>query len=93
MLSGLFAQLPVGAVFGVIVVFILQSNLIGLGNVTSDSKTVMANAVVAFIAGFSEPFALRTVERVASLGGGTEPTSLGGGTEPTNGNAIHRSTG
>jgi len=71
--SGLYAQLLVGAVFGVIVVFILQSGLVNFGDITFNAKSVVDNAAAAFVAGFSEPFALRTVERVGRVGGGAPP--------------------
>lgn len=76
--SGLFAQLLVGAVFGVVIVFILESGLVGIGDLTFNPKTVVANAAVAFVAGFSEPFALRTVERVAAVGAATDTSEAGG---------------
>lgn len=55
----------VGAVSGLIILLVLQSGAIALGN--SDSSSWASQALFAFAAGFSEPFFLGVVEKVAVL--------------------------
>jgi hypothetical protein len=59
-------QIPLGAVAGLFLWIVLES---GLVEVSGDSDWAVAGAV-AFVAGFSEPFLLKTVERIT--GAGTE---------------------
>jgi hypothetical protein len=54
-------QIPLGAVAGLFLWIVLESGLI---EVSGDSDWAVAGAV-AFVAGFSEPFLLKTVERIA----------------------------
>lgn len=55
----------VGAVSGLVILLVLQSGAIALGN--GDSTSWAAQALFAFAAGFSEPFFLGVVEKVAVL--------------------------
>jgi hypothetical protein len=61
-----FAQPFVGAATGLVVYLILQTGIVHLGDV--DTKTIGASAqgLVAFLAGFSEPFFLGTVQRLST---------------------------
>jgi hypothetical protein len=71
--DGLLAQLLVGASTAVVVVLFLQGGLITIGELEFDSLQQQASG--AFLAGFSEPWFLRTIERAGTLG-----TAPGGGT-------------
>ena len=64
--DALAAQLLVGASTAVFVYFILASDVVEFGSV--DFDTDEAQAVVGFLAGFSEPWVLRTIERASKLG-------------------------
>jgi hypothetical protein len=60
--SAFALQPPLGAAAGVVVWIVLLSGLLGVADVGPDWAV---EAAVAFAAGFSEPFLLRTVERIA----------------------------
>lgn len=55
----------VGAVAGLVILLVLESGAVALGNGTSSSWA--AQALFAFTAGFSEPFFLGVVEKVAVI--------------------------
>ena len=55
----------VGAVAGLVILLVLESGAVALGNGTSSSWA--AQALFAFVAGFSEPFFLGVVEKVAVI--------------------------
>jgi len=61
-------QVPIGAVAGLFLWIVLESGLVEIADQGSDWAV---EAAVAFAAGFSEPFVLKTVERIA--GGGDSP--------------------
>jgi hypothetical protein len=67
-------QIPLGAVAGLFLWIVLES---GLVEVAGDSDWAVSGAV-AFVAGFSEPFLLKTVERIA---GGAEEEQKPAGEE------------
>ena len=54
-------QVPIGAVAGLFLWIVLESGLVEVGQGASDWAV---EAAVAFAAGFSEPFTLKTVERI-----------------------------
>ena len=58
-------QVPIGAVAGLFLWTVLESGLVEIAGQGADWAV---EAAVAFAAGFSEPFVLKTVERIA--GGG-----------------------
>jgi hypothetical protein len=60
------AQLLVGAATAVFVYLLFRSDIITFGNV--DLETDEARAAIAFLAGFSEPWVLRTIERATQVG-------------------------
>jgi hypothetical protein len=62
--SGIVAQVLVGAGAALFLMLILESGAMEFGSV----EPWAGQAVAGFVAGFSEPFLLRTVERVARLG-------------------------
>jgi len=66
--DGLVAQLLVGAVAAMIVVVVLEAELVTIGKITVGPDDVIAQAAFAFLAGFSEPFALGTIAKAANLG-------------------------
>lgn len=61
---GFALQASLGATAGIVVWILLQSGLVDLGN---DTTQWAVYAIVAFVAGFSEPFFLKTVESIAGL--------------------------
>jgi hypothetical protein len=63
--EGLVAQVAVGAAFAAIVVLIFQAGLITIGQL--DPDTVSGQLILGFLAGFSEPFSIGTVESVIGL--------------------------
>jgi hypothetical protein len=62
-------QMPIGAVAGLFLWIVLESGLIEIAG----SQDWAVAVAVAFVAGYSEPFLLKTVERIA--GGGAGATS------------------
>ena len=60
-------QVPIGAVAGLFLWTVLESGLVEIGSQGAGADWAV-EAAVAFAAGFSEPFVLKTVERIA--GGG-----------------------
>lgn len=60
------AQLLVGAATAVFVYLLFRSEIISFGNVDLDTNE--ARAAIAFLAGFSEPWVLRTIERATQVG-------------------------
>jgi hypothetical protein len=76
--AGLVAQILMGAGIAFVILLLLKSSLLQIAGVTS----LEGRAVVGFVAGFSEPFFLKTIERVAKLG--TEPQA-DTGTPPRSG--------
>lgn len=73
-------QLPLGAVAGLFLWLVLESEIVEIGGSGEDWATA---GVVAFVAGFSEPFLLKTVERIAGGAAADElespPEGEGGG--------------
>jgi len=68
----LFAVQPLlGAAAGVFVALVLASGILKVADAGDEWAT---RAVVAFVAGFSEPFLLKVVDRVAGSGGAKAPT-------------------
>lgn len=68
----LFAVQPLlGAAAGVFVALVLSSGILTVADGGNEWAT---RAVVAFVAGFSEPFLLKVVDRVAGSGGAKAPT-------------------
>jgi hypothetical protein len=61
---GLVAQLLMGAGAAFFLLLILKSGLLQIAGTNS----LEGGAVLGFVAGFSEPFFLRTIERIATLG-------------------------
>lgn len=55
-------QIPLGAIAGLFLWIVLESGLVEVGGSGEDWAIA---STVAFVAGFSEPFLLRTVERIA----------------------------
>jgi len=68
--DGFLAQLLVGASAAVFVVLFLQGGLVTIGDLEFD--TIQQQVSAAFVAGFSEPVFLRTIERAGTLGA-TQP--------------------
>jgi hypothetical protein len=60
-------QIPIGAVAGLFLWIVLESGVVEVAGTGDDWAVAVA---LAFVAGFSEPFLLRTVERIA--GGGAD---------------------
>jgi hypothetical protein len=72
--DGLPTQLLFGAGSAIVVLLVLESGVVTFAGV--DPGNWAARAVFGFLAGFSEPFFVGTVERVATLGAdkATDPT-------------------
>lgn len=64
MWGGLLAQIAIGAALAVVVVLVLETGLVSIGGADSTAKWL----AIGFASGFSEPFALGILERVASPG-------------------------
>ena len=62
--SGLLAQVLIGAGSSLVLFVVLASGIIG----AAGTDSLVGKAAVGFAAGFSEPFWLKTVERVAKMG-------------------------
>lgn len=62
--AGLLAQVLIGAASSLILFLLLASSILTIAGADS----VEGRAIFGFVAGFSEPFFLKTVERVARLG-------------------------
>jgi hypothetical protein len=62
--SGIIAQVLIGGGSALVLLLVLESGVVAFGDV----ETWAAQATAGFLAGFSEPFLFRTVERVARLG-------------------------
>lgn len=67
--SAFALQVPIGAVAGLFLWIVLESGLVEIAEPGADWAV---EAAVAFAAGFSEPFVLKTVERIAG-GGDSRP--------------------
>jgi hypothetical protein len=67
--SGVVSQILVGAGSALFLLVVLESGIVEFGLV----DVWAGQAVGGFVAGFSEPFVLRTVERVARLGADDPP--------------------
>jgi hypothetical protein len=61
----MYVQPLIGACAGLIVLLVLESNAVSFNAV--DAKSAAARGLLAFAAGFSEPFFLGIVERVAMI--------------------------
>ncbi len=61
------AQPVIGAASAFLVYLVLRSRLLALGSATADDPAALA--LVAFLAGFSEPFFIGTLDRIAGQGG------------------------
>jgi len=61
------AQPVIGAASAFLVYLVLRSKLLALGSATADDPAALA--LVAFLAGFSEPFFIGTLDRIAGQGG------------------------
>jgi hypothetical protein len=81
--AGLLAQVLVGAASAIVVMLVLASGIAHIAGAAS----LEGKAVVGFVAGFSEPFFLRTIERVAKLGEESAPEreTSAAGTSPAGG--------
>lgn len=66
--SQILAQALVGAGAGVVTSLLLQSGILVIGSAVAD-LTLAGSGLLAFIAGFSEPFFLGVIGRVAGIGG------------------------
>ena len=77
--STLRVQPLVGATMGIIVLVVLQGDLIRLGG--DHVSAWPGRAVFAFLAGFSEPFFLRVVDRLAVLPDKAQPAAASDTTE------------
>ncbi len=62
-------QLPLGAVAGLVLWAVLESGFVEFGG---SGETWAVATVLAFAGGFSEPFLLKTVERITGAGGDDE---------------------
>jgi hypothetical protein len=62
--AGMVAQVLIGGGSALLVLLMLESGVFSFGEV----EAWAAEAMAGFVAGFSEPFVFRTVERVARLG-------------------------
>ncbi len=62
--SGIVAQVLIGGGSALVLLLVLESGVVAIG----DTEAWAGQAVAGFLAGFSEPFLFRTVERVAKLG-------------------------
>jgi hypothetical protein len=67
----IITQPGVGAVMGLIVFLLFYSGLLSISANNATSGDWATFGVIAFVAGFSEPFALGLLGRAASLGGPT----------------------
>jgi hypothetical protein len=81
----LAAQVPLGAAAGVFLWIVVASGLVTVAH--SDDSLV--RAVIAFVAGFSEPFVLSTVARIA----GTEKKPPVGSTRAGDGEVVRGGSG
>jgi hypothetical protein len=79
----LVAQVLVGAASAIVVMLLLASGIVHIAGAAS----LEGKAVVGFVAGFSEPFFLKTIERVAKLGEESAPEreTPAGGKNPAGG--------
>ena len=66
--SGLLAQVFIGAGSSLVLLLLLTSGILAVAGTDS----LAGKAALGFVAGFSEPFFLKTVERVARMGGDAE---------------------
>ncbi len=64
-----YAQPVIGAASAFLVYLVLQSKLLALGTTTADDPAALG--LVAFLAGFSEPFFIGTLDRIAGRSAGT----------------------
>jgi hypothetical protein len=64
----LLAQIVLGATLATIVVLILQTGVVKIGDLAFDPGKPAEWFVVGFVSGFSEPFALGILKRLAALG-------------------------
>ena len=62
--AGIVAQVLIGGGSALVLLLVLESGVVSFGEV----EAWAAQAMAGFVAGFSEPFLFRTVERVARLG-------------------------
>jgi hypothetical protein len=62
--AGMVAQVLIGGGSALLLLLVIESGVVSFGQVEGWA----AQAVAGFVAGFSEPFLFRTVERVAMLG-------------------------
>lgn len=70
----LVAQLLIGAVAAVIVYAVLRTVPITISDLTLDLDTLGEKVALAFAAGFSEPFFLKTIERITKPADDDSPT-------------------
>jgi hypothetical protein len=68
--AGLWAQVFLGAASAQVMFLLLTSDILEIAG----TKTLEGKAIICFVAGFSEPFFLGLVARVAKLGEATEKT-------------------
>jgi len=66
--AGLMAQVLLGSASALVVLLLLASEILEIAG----TNTLEGKAVLGFVAGFSEPFFLKTVARVAKLGDESE---------------------
>lgn len=64
----LFSQSVFGGILAVIVFLILQSKIITISGFDTESANTAIIFVIGLLSGFSEPFALGILEKIASLG-------------------------
>lgn len=71
-------QIPLGAIAALFLWIVLES---GIVDVAGDGDDWAVSAALGFVAGFSEPFVLKTIEQIAG-GASEEPPAEGGEEQP-----------
>ena len=64
----LFLQAVLGGIMALIVLLILKTGLVEINGIDIESKKVIVFFVIGLISGFSEPFALGIIEKIAKKG-------------------------
>ena len=72
---GIWVQVVIGAAIGLFISLVIQSGLVGFPGVTQSNERLAAG-VYGFVGGFSEPFFLGVVRRLAA--GGNEDSGRAG---------------
>jgi len=73
--TGMYIQPVIGAAAALLLLVLLESGILELPGARDGQPSTAALATYGFIAGYSEPFFLGVVRRVAGSGDGQKPSS------------------